>query len=176
MIACIVQSIRKRMMASQKHASLLAAIVLGNIAVWFVEKFIPWNFEFLSVSYLFSETILLALYWMMDDYVRVDLIPQTALQSPAPDSAPAPARPVPVDIATMPMDEKIRKVLAAMRPGDMLAAREREILELVLMNKKRKEIADELCLSENTIKTYTRTLYGKLGISSRDELFALLIK
>jgi DNA-binding CsgD family transcriptional regulator len=31
-------------------------------------------------------------------------------------------------------------------------------------------------LSENTIKTYTRTLYGKVGVSSREELYALLIK
>ena len=52
----------------------------------------------------------------------------------------------------------------------------REILELILKNKRRKEIANELCLSENTIKTYTRTLYSKLGVSSREELYALLIK
>ena len=167
MIACIVQSIRKKMIASQRHASLLAAIVFGNIAVWLVEKFIPWNFEFLSVSYLFSEIILLGLYWMMQDYVRSDLIPQPAAEAP---------RPVPIDIATMPMEDKILKVLSFLKPGEMLAAREREILELVLQNKKRKEIADELCLSENTIKTYTRTLYGKVGVSSREELYALLIK
>ena len=167
MVACIVQSIRKKMIASQRHASLLAAIVFGNIAVWLVEKFIPWNFEFLSVSYLFSEIILLGLYWMMQDYVRSDLIPQPAAEAP---------RPVPIDIATMPMEEKILKVLSFLKPGEILATREREILELVLQNKKRKEIADELCLSENTIKTYTRTLYGKVGVSSREELYALLIK
>ena len=167
MIACIVQSIRKKMIASQRHASLLAAIVFGNIAVWLVEKFIPWNFEFLSVSYLFSEIILLGLYWMMQDYVRSDLIPQPAAEAP---------RPVPIDIATMPMEEKILKVLSFLKPGEILATREREILELVLQNKKRKEIAEELCLSENTIKTYTRTLYGKLGVSSREELYALLMK
>ena len=167
MVACIVQSIRKKMIASQRHASLIAAIVFGNIAVWLVEKFIPWNFEFLSVSYLFSEIILLGLYWMMQDYVRVDLIPQPTTEV---------ARPAPVDIATMPMEEKILKVLSFLTPGEILATREREILELVLQNKKRKEIADELCLSENTIKTYTRTLYGKVGVSSREELYALLIK
>ena len=33
MVACIVQSIRKKMVASQRHAVLLAAIVFGNIAV-----------------------------------------------------------------------------------------------------------------------------------------------
>ena len=167
MVACIVQSIRKRMIASQRHAALLAVIVFGNIAVWLVEKFIPWNFEFLSVSYLFSEIILLGLYWMMQDYVRSDLIPQPVQDVP---------RPAPVDIATMPMEDKILKVLSFLKPGEMLAEREREVLELVLQNKKRKEIAEELCLSENTIKTYTRTLYGKVGVSSREELYALLIR
>ena len=167
MVACIVQSIRKKMIASQRHAMLLAAIVLGNIAVWLVEKFIPWDFEFLSVSYLFSEIILLGLYWMMQDYIRVDLVPQPKQEIP---------HPTPVDIATMPMEEKVLKILSFLAPDEMLATREREILELILQNKKRKEIADELCLSENTIKTYTRTLYGKVGVSSREELYALLIK
>ena len=167
MVACIVQSIRKKMIASQRHAALLAVIVFGNIAVWLVEKFIPWNFEFLSVSYLFSEIILLGLYWMMQDYVRSDLIPKPVQEAP---------RPVPIDIATMPMEDKILKVISFLKPGEMLAEREREVLELVLQNKKRKEIAEELCLSENTIKTYTRTLYGKIGVSSREELYALLIR
>jgi DNA-binding CsgD family transcriptional regulator len=167
MVVCIIQSIRKKMIASQRYAALLAAIVFGNIAVWLVEKFIPWNFEFLSVSYLFSELILLGLYWMMQDYVRSDLISQPVVGAP---------RPAPIDITTMPMEEKILKVLSSLKPGEMLAEREREVLELVLQNKKRKEIADELCLSENTIKTYTRTLYGKVGVSSREELYALLMK
>ena len=167
MVACIVQSIRKKIIASQRHAVLLTVIVFGNMAVWFIEKFIPWNFEFLSVSYLFSEIILLGLYWMMQDYVRLDLVPQ-----PTQDVA----RPAPIDIATMPMEEKILKILSFLKPGEILATREREILELVLQNKKRKEIADELCLSENTIKTYIRTLYGKVGVSSREELYALLVK
>lgn len=167
MVACIVQSIRKNMIASQRHAAFLAVIVFGNIAVWLIEKSISSNFEFLSVSYLFSEIILLGLYWMMQDYVRRDLIPPPVQEIP---------RPTPVDIATMTMEEKILKILSVLHPGDMLAAREREILELILANKKRKEIADELCLSENTIKTYTRTLYGKIGVSSREELYALLIQ
>ena len=167
MVACIIQSIRKKMIASQRHAVLLTAIVLGNIAVWFVEKFIPWDFEFLSVSYLFSEIILLGLYWMMQDYIRVDLVPPSEQKAPLSTL---------VDIATIPLEEKILKIISFLEPGEMLATREREILELILQSKKRKEIADELCLSENTIKTYTRTLYGKVGVSSREELYALLIK
>ena len=76
----------------------------------------------------------------------------------------------------MSMEEKILKVLSILHDGEMLSVREREILELILQNKKRREIADALCLSENTIKTYIRTLYGKLGVSSRDELYALLVR
>jgi DNA-binding CsgD family transcriptional regulator len=167
MVACIVQSVRKKMIASQRHASLLAAIVFGNIAVWFLEKFIPWDFEFLSVSYLFSEVILIGLYWMMQDYIRIDLVPQSEQEKFVP---------ITVDITTMPVEEKMLKILSTLRPGEILVAREREILEMVLQNKKRKEIADALCLSENTIKTYTRTLYGKIGVGSREELFALLVK
>lgn len=167
MVVCIIQSVRKKMIASQKYASLLAAIVFGNIAVWLVEKFIPWDFEFLAVSYLFSEIILLGLYWMMQDYVRADLVPSPTQGVP---------RITPIDIATMPIEEKISKILSFLAPGETLGAREREILELVLQNKKRKEIAEELCLSENTIKTYIRTLYSKVGVGSREELFALLIK
>ena len=164
MVACIVQSIRKKMIASQKHAVLLAAIVFGNLAVWLVEKFIPWDFEFLSVSYLFSEIILLGLYWMLQDYVRTDLIPRPTEEA---------SRPAPADTGAS-MEERIAKVLAHLPADEALAARELEVLELVLARKKRKEIAEALCLSENTIKTYTRTLYGKLGVKSREELYALL--
>ncbi len=161
MIVCIIRSIRKKMIASQRHATILACIVFGNIAVWFIEKFITWNFEFLAVSYLFSEVILLGIYWMVQDYQeKVQGAPRTA----------------PVDIEMMSVEEKLLRVLAFLPEGQMLTTREHEILELVLQNKKRKEIADELSLSENTIKTYTRTLYGKLGVSSREELYALLLK
>ena len=162
MVACIIQSIRKKVIASQRHAALLAVIVLGNIAVWLVEKFIPWNFEFLSVSYLFCEILLLCIYWMMQDYVRLDLVPK-----PQPSAA---------DGAVLPIEEQVEKILSHLSPGETLSTRERQILEMILENKKRKEIADLLCLSENTIKTYTRTLYSKTGVGSREELYSLLTK
>ena len=81
-----------------------------------------------------------------------------------------------VDIATMPMETKIGKILFRVKSDEPLTAREREILELILQNKKRKDIAEEMRLSENTVKTYTRTLYSKIGVGSREELNALLIQ
>ena len=81
-----------------------------------------------------------------------------------------------VDIKTMPMETKIGKVLLHVKEGEIIGPREREILELILDNKKRKEIAEELHLSENTIKTHTRTLYMKLGVTNREELYSLLLQ
>jgi DNA-binding NarL/FixJ family response regulator len=75
-----------------------------------------------------------------------------------------------VDIINMPIEEKISKVLN----GKNISKRESEILELILQNKKRKDIALELHLSENTVKTYTRSLYNKLEVNNREELFNIL--
>ena len=166
MIATIVISVRKKKIGSPKFAGFIAGVVCSNITVWLFEKFVSWEFEFLAVTYIISELLLLLVYWMMQDYVRRDLIPQPS------QSVRTPV----VDISTMPMEEKILKILSFLNSGEILTAREREILEMVLQSKKRKEIAEILCLSENTIKTYTRTLYGKLGVSSREELYSLLVK
>ena len=166
MIATIVISVRKKKIGSPKFAGFIAGVVCSNITVWLFEKFVSWEFEFLAVTYIISELLLLLVYWMMQDYVRRDLVPQPS------QSVRTPV----VDISTMPMEEKILKILSFLNPGEILTEREREILEMVLQSKKRKEIAEILCLSENTIKTYTRTLYGKLGVSSREELYSLLVK
>lgn len=167
MVATILVAMKMKKAGSQKHATVIAAVVFGNIAVWFVEQFISWNFEFLSVSYLMSELIFLALYWMMQDYVHIQHAPAPIVEAKVSSV---------IDIATIAIDEKIKIVLARLPQGEILAVREREILEKILENKKRKDIADELHLSENTIKTYTRTLYNKLNVSSREELYKLLLQ
>ena len=167
MITVIVCSVRKRVVASQKFAGLIAGLVCGNLLVWLFEKFINWEFEFLSVTYIISELLLLLVYWMMQDYVHVKDLPKYT---------PAEERRLGVDIATMPMNVKIGKVLRCVKEGETLASREREILERILENKKRRQIAEELFLSENTVKTYTRTLYAKLGVTCREELYALLLR
>jgi DNA-binding CsgD family transcriptional regulator len=167
MIGTIIHSIRRKKHGSYKFAGLIAAVVCGNILVWLIEKFISWEFEFLSVTYIISELVFLFLYWMMQDYVHVDDIPK---------HTPAQGEQLGVDIATMPMEMKIGKVLLFVKNGEQLVPREREILELILDNKKRKEIAEVLHLSENTVKTYTRTLYSKLNVTCREQLYALLLQ
>ena len=47
---------------------------------------------------------------------------------------------------------------------------ENEVLNLLSKGKSYASIADELCLSVNTIKTHVRNIYEKLQVSSKDEL------
>ena len=167
MIVTIVHSVCKKKLGSQKFAGLLAGVVCGNLLVWLFEKFIRWEFEFLAVTYIISELLLLLIYWMLQDYVLVCDIPVYTAEM---------REKLGVDIATMPMEEKIGRVLSFVKEGELLAPREREILERILCNERRREIAAAMHLSENTVKTYTRTLYAKLGVSSRTELYALLLQ
>ena len=167
MIGTIVHSVRKKKIGKPKLAGFIAAIVCSNLAVWLLEKLVNWEYEFLSVTYIASELLLLLVYWMMQDYV---------LKSEIPAITQAESEQLGIDIATMPMETKIGKVLLFIKNGEQLVPREREILELILDNKRRKEIADLLHLSENTVKTYTRTLYSKLNVTCREELYALLLQ
>ena len=151
MVVTIVRSLRRQRFPSQKQAVMITAIVFGNIAFWLVERLIPGPFEFMAAFYLFSEVMLLGLHWLMQD---------TAVATDAPA----------VHVPSTPMEI----LLARLPNGVVLHPREQEILEMILANERRKEIAAALSLSENTVKTYTRNLYHKLGVSSREELFALL--
>ncbi len=54
-------------------------------------------------------------------------------------------------------------------PEDDLTNRERDVLALVGRGLRNGEVAAELGLSENTVAGYIKTIYRKLGISSRAE-------
>jgi DNA-binding CsgD family transcriptional regulator len=144
MIVTVARSLRRQRFPSQKQAALITAIVFGNITLWLVEQIIPGPFEYMAAFYLFSEMLLLGLHWLMQDTVH-----------------PTPTTPMEILLSRLPK-------------GVSLHPREQEVLTAILDNVPRKEIASRMNLSENTIKTYTRNLYHKLGVSSREELYALL--
>lgn len=167
MIAVIVVSLKERKASSQKRALGMLVVVLGNIGMWCVGKVVPWEFELLSIVYLISTFGFLLDSLTLQDYVR---------KSDVPVFTPAEQEQLGIDIATMPMNVKIGKVLLCLKNGETLAPREREVLELILQYKKRREIAEILYVSESSVKLYTRTLYSKLGVSCREELYAILVK
>jgi DNA-binding NarL/FixJ family response regulator len=57
-----------------------------------------------------------------------------------------------------------------------LTLREKQVVELVQLAKRNKEIAYELHLTEGTIKEYLNRIFRKLGVSNRTELAVLAVR
>ncbi|MFZ7121855.1 MAG: LuxR C-terminal-related transcriptional regulator [Eubacteriaceae bacterium] len=54
--------------------------------------------------------------------------------------------------------------------AEKLTPREKEVAELLIRNKSGKEICDNLYISNNTLKTHSRNIYKKLGVSNKRDL------
>ncbi len=54
-----------------------------------------------------------------------------------------------------------------------LTARERQIVECVALGKRNKEIADQLGITEGTVKVYLHRIYEKADVTNRTELASL---
>ena len=165
MIFFIILAFKNKKANSTKLPGLMIIIVLCNIEMWIIEKIVPFDFEFLAVSYILSEYVFFFIYWILEDYVLLSDISKTKTIL---DTRLC------IDILSMSKGDKLNIILSTAKEGINISNREREILELILENKKRKDIALELNLSENTIKSYTRTLYNKLEVNNREELFLIL--
>lgn len=62
-----------------------------------------------------------------------------------------------------------RPVIASDNPEGLLCEREREILDLLALGHRYKEIADALGISIHTVRTFIRRMYEKLHVHSRTE-------
>jgi DNA-binding NarL/FixJ family response regulator len=66
-------------------------------------------------------------------------------------------------------DDKLRVSTPAGDAELLLSQREREVLELLCRGMSNKQMARDLSVSENTIKTHVANLYAKLDVSRRTE-------
>ena len=164
MVMVIVQSFRKKRLSSPKYAVFLACVVLLNIGVWAVEQVIDVDFEFLSVSYIVAEVMLLLIYGMLRDYgivqpsgalVSVQMLTKLHTQS-------APAGQLPPD-----MDQLFRSFVERAKT---LSTAEQRILQYYIDGHETADIPDLAFISIHTVKKHNRSIYQKLEVSSRDEL------
>ena len=58
----------------------------------------------------------------------------------------------------------------------ILTRREREVFELVIINKTTKEIADQLFISEKTVRNHISNVMQKLGVKGRAAAVIELLK
>ena len=165
MIGTIIHSVRKKKIGKPKLAGFIAAIVCGNLAIWLFEKMVRWEYEFLSVTYIISEFLLLIVYWMLQDYVYKNDIPKPVAHE---------EKVTVIFMDSRERAEKIKQIIAGLPEGATLTARQIDILEGILEGKSRKEMAADLHLSENTVKMHTTSLFKMLKVTSREEIIALI--
>lgn len=70
--------------------------------------------------------------------------------------------------------DRISKQCAALQQHYRLSARETEVMELIARGNSVVKIAEELVVSENTIRTHSKRIYTKLAIHKKQELLDLI--
>jgi len=172
MIAVVVYALIKKKVTAPLHAAFLIVAVFGNISIWFIERFIPRNFEFLSVSYIITEALILLLYGIIQEYSLMKI------SAPVEMASVARMAETHIDSTAVADDESedfsVEQMIARYESIAALTNREKDVLRLILENKKRKDIADELYVTESTIKKYTAQIFRKIEVTSRTELYEKL--
>lgn len=163
MVAVIVYAARKKKIPSVRHAVFLASVVLWNLIVWAFGQAVDTDFEFLSVSYMITEVLLLLLYGMLKDYGIIRegqfaCLPISVEQS----DASQPIKELPPNMEEM-FDAFVEKVSS-------LSSAEHRILNYYIHGHEIAQIPDLAFISIHTVKKHNRSIYQKLEISSRDEL------
>ena len=94
-----------------------------------------------------------------------------ALAGPRRRTSCAPGTPAPVP-GRSPADVAAACAAVVSGPAPLLSEREQAVLALLPSLLNAREIADEYTVSVNTIKSHIRSIYAKLGVSSRREAVA----
>lgn len=176
LVAIICFTAVKKTAVSTKHTSFLAIIVIGNIALWLVENITGVNFEFLTISYIMTEALILMLYGILQDYE--DAVPASTASDLAYTDTDLHEGDMAVSEASVSdlqnafSESQIQTVLASWSAVETLSQREKEVLRFILEKRKRKDIAQVLFVTESTIKKHTSSIYKKLEVTNRTALFA----
>ncbi len=164
MLLCIAYAAKTKRLSSPKYTLFLLVTVLLNVGVWLVEQAIDEEFEFLSVSYMITEILLLLIYNMLCDYGIIR--PETGVLSVQMLTQLNTRQ---VDPAALPpgMEDMFRSFS---EKAKTLSSAERRILNYYIDGHDIAEIPDLAFISIHTVKKHNRSIYQKLEIASRDEL------
>lgn len=164
MLLCIGYAAKAKRLYSPKYTIFLLVTVLLNVGLWLVEQAIDEEFEFLSVSYMITEVLLLLIYNMLCDYgiisqdsgiLSVQMLTQLNTHRVDPGALP-------------PSMEHLFRSFA--EKAATLSPAERRILNYYIDGHDIAQIPELAYISIHTVKKHNRSIYQKLGIASRDEL------
>lgn len=179
MLVVIINATLKKKITSTLHTTFLLCAVLCSIIIWFAERFLPRGFEFLTVSYIISELFVLLLYGILQEYgIRGEngsiIIANTSKK--AEEYLAGTIHSGDSDDKTLFSEKDIEHILSSDEIISLVTEREKEVLAKLLTNKQRKEIAEELFVTESTIKKHTGSIFAKFNVTNRFELYAKLKK
>ena len=164
MVTIIIYAMANRKLTSKMHAIFLSVIVFGNILVWLIEQFIEHNFEFLCVSYILNECLLLLLYGMLREYeyIKTKNMKENIVS-------------VEVDMKVLETQEKFTEeqvaiVFTKWNKIEELTKREKEIVKYLLLGDKRKDIAQKIYLSDSSVRNHITRIFKKLEVESTIDL------
>lgn len=168
MIVIIIYAIAKKKIKSKMHAIFLSVIVLGNILVWLIEQFVEHQFEFLCLSYIVNEMLLLLLYGILREYEK-KMNAQLQNRTSSADLSL-------IDFNDKFSEEQIAIIFERWEKINNLTKREREVLKHILLGEKRKDIAVKLYISDSTVKNIITNILSKLEVDNREELYKIAKK
>lgn len=160
MVAVLISSMAKKKLTSKMHASFLCVIVFGNILVWLIEQFIEHNFEFLCVSYILNECLLLFLYGMLNEYgVNV----KQSIKNKSDESE--------AQNLSCYDEKQVEVIFENWKDLELLTKKEKEVVRYMLLGIKRKDIASKLFITESAVKKHVASIFKKLNITDRQGLY-----
>lgn len=166
-------SIVNRKLVFYRYVIMMVLISSTNVIVWIIERFYRGNYEFLSISYIFTCILMILLYaelsenGLLDSYHTVIPMEDQHRITEKETVEPLAKNTTTVECTDI---ETLSQICRYYSDNKILTKRETEILVLVLQGYKRKEVSEKLFITENTVKTHLSKIYGKLEVSNRDEL------
>lgn len=157
MVTFIIYAITKKKLVSNMQSIFLSVIVFGNILVWLIEQFVDNNFEFLCISYILNELLLLLFYGMLRELENLKKKALNELVGA-------------IEYNEFLTDKQVAVVFNKWNEINLLTNREKEILSLVLRGEKRKSIAEKLFISDNSVRNHINSVFKKLNVKDRKDL------
>lgn len=158
MVFFISNAMSKKKIDSPVHSIVLLSAVFVNIGVWLIEQFVKVDFEVLSISYIISELFLLGIHLLTEENEkRMALAKNVSKNEKIEDDYIVPEK----------VYARFEKDLLSLTPT------EKTIYELYIDGKGTKDVLQELCITENTLKFHNKNIYSKLHVSSRKELLQI---
>lgn len=168
-IATIIYALIRKTFDATSHAVILVIAVFVNIGVWFIEQFVDIKFEMLSISYIISELFLLCLRYIINENQSLKALVNGAKEVGVIIDNTDGIVQTGNNLSGADIDA-YKMYLSGLA---QLTQTEKKIFEAYVARATTKEIMASFNIKENTLKFHNKNIYGKLGVTSRQQLLEM---